>query len=115
MMELKHKNLDCWKMSIDFVTSIYKVTSQLPSNEIYGLTSQLRRAAVSVSSNLAEGASRPTAVDRKHFFIIARSSLVEIDTQLEICKRLNYLSEYSTLSEQLNHLFAALSKLIEKT
>jgi four helix bundle protein len=91
------------------------VTSQLPTHEIYGLSSQLRRAAVSVSSNIAEGASRSTAVDRKHFFVIARSSLVEIDTQLEICKRLNYISENPTLSEQLNHLFASLSKLIEKT
>jgi len=117
VLELGHKQLECWKLSIEFVTSIYKLTDQFPKNEIYGLSNQLRRAAVSVSSNIAEGASRPSSTDRKRFYTIARSSLVEIDTQLEICHRLNYLppSENPQLTEQLNHLFAALSKLIEKT
>ena len=117
MLELGHKQLECWKMSIDFVTRIYKLTDHFPKSENYGISDQMRRAAVSISSNIAEGAARPSSLERKRFYTIARSSLVEIDTQLEICHRLNYLSplEKSSLAEQLNHLFASLSKLIEKT
>ena len=117
MLNLGHKQLDCWRMSITFVTKIYMFTNQLPKSETFGLSDQLRRAAVSIASNIAEGASRPTSGERKRFYTIARSSLVEIDTQLEICHQLYYLptSKDSEISERLNHLFAALSKLIEKT
>jgi four helix bundle protein len=77
----------------------------------------MRRAAVSISSNIAEGAARKTAAERRRFFEIARSSLVEIDTQIEISVRLAYLSDMNitSLSEKINQLFAMLSRLIEKT
>ncbi len=105
-------------MSISFVTMIYELTKDFPKSEIYGITSQLRRAAVSIPSNIAEGASRDSAKDRKRFYEIARSSLVEIDTQLEISMRLNYLNSQTDsekIEETINSLFAMLTSLKEKT
>ena len=117
MLKLNHKNLQAWQLSIQFVSAIYKMTQQFPQIEMYGLTSQIRRAAISVPSNIAEGASRSSINERKRFYEIARSSLVEVDTQLEIAKNLAYISdpEISKIAQQINHIFAALSNLIRKT
>jgi len=117
MLKLNHKNLQAWQLSIQFVSDIYKMTQQFPQIEMYGLTSQIRRAAISVPSNIAEGASRSSVNERKRFYEIGRSSLVEVDTQLEIAKNLSYISdpEISKISQQINHIFAALSNLIRKT
>ncbi|MEE9168224.1 MAG: four helix bundle protein [bacterium] len=120
MLNLNHKKLEVWKMSVSFVSMIYELTDQFPKSEIYGITNQLRRAAVSVPSNIAEGASRTSLKDRKRFYEIARSSLVEIDTQLEISLALEFFGKKSTvqtteLFKTINSLFAMLSKLIEKT
>jgi four helix bundle protein len=84
---------------------------------MYGLASQIRRAAVSVPSNLSEGAARKSKQDRLRFYQIARSSLVEIDTQLEISLRLNYVKNESMddIDKELNHIFAMLSQLIKNT
>ncbi|MCC5912883.1 MAG: four helix bundle protein [Balneolaceae bacterium] len=114
MLELKHKNLDVWKASIDFVKEVYLITGRFPESEKYGLISQLRRASVSVPSNISEGASRSTHSDRKRFFIIARSSLVEADTQIELSIRLGLIdqSETENLSELANKIFAMLSNMI---
>ncbi|MCP5007151.1 MAG: four helix bundle protein, partial [Planctomycetes bacterium] len=90
MLTLNHKRLDVWKMGVSFVGIIYELTKDFPKSESYGITNQLRRASVSIPSNIAEGASRDSVKDRKRFYEIARSSLVEIDTQLEISKMLNY-------------------------
>lgn len=117
MLKLNHKNLDVWKDSIQFVAAIYAVTESFPSSELYGLTNQMRRAAVSVASNIAEGASRSSIKDRRRFYEIARSSLVEIDTQLEICVQLKFISEnkITGLSDQLGPLFAMTSNLVNST
>ena len=117
MLDLSHKKLRVWQMSVEFVTQIYNLTHKFPKEELYVLTSQIRRAAISVPSNLAEGAARRSVIEKKRFFEIARSSLVEIETQLEIAKRLNFCSERELipLGENLNHIFASLSKLIQKT
>ena len=120
MLNLNHKKHDVWKMSVSFVTMIYELTRDFPKSEVYGITNQLRRAAVSIPSNIAEGASRDSAKDRKRFYEIAWSPLVEIDTQLEISKRLNYVntqtnSEYLHVEEMMNSLFAMLTKLKERT
>ena len=106
-----------WRISIDLVTTIYALTRQFPPYEACNLTNQLRRAAVSIPSNIAEGAARNSAADRRRFYEIARSSLVEIDTQLEIATRLCYVTveDLASLAEQCNHLFAALSRLMERT
>lgn len=117
MLNLNHKKLDVWKKCIEFITNIYKATEKFPREEIYGITSQSRRAAVSVASNIAEGAARSSAAERKRFFEIARSSLVEIDTQLEISINLGYYrkEDLTQMEDQMNHIFAMLSSLITKT
>ncbi|MFQ5823280.1 MAG: four helix bundle protein [bacterium] len=117
MLNLNHKKLDTWKLGIEFVIDIYQMTEGFPKSEIYGLTNQLRRAAVSIPSNIAEGASRKSSIERKRFYEIARSSLVEIDTQLEIAIKLKYCTKetISPFSEKMNHLFALITQLIKKT
>ena len=74
-----HRNLDVWKKSIDFVTIIYKTTESFPKSEIYGLTSQIRRSAVSIPSNIAEGATRKSKIEFKQFLHIALSSSAELE------------------------------------
>ena len=81
MLDLSHKNLDVYQMALKFVDEVYKITSFFPKDEKYGLTSQLRRAAISVCSNIAEGAAKVSKKEKKKFYEIARSSLVETDTQ----------------------------------
>lgn len=117
MLKLNHKNLDVWKLSIILVKDIYKHTEAYPKQEVFGITNQLRRASVSISSNIAEGASRSSNLERKRFYVVARSSLVEIDTQLEISIHLNYVKvdELSGIEETINHVFAKLTNLINKT
>lgn len=117
MLNLGHKKMDVWKKCIEFITNIYKTTEKFPKSELYGLTSQMRRAAVSVASNIAEGASRSSAVERRRFYEIARSSLVEIDTQLEISLNLKYCTneDLVPISDLMNHIFAMLSRIITKT
>lgn len=117
MIDLQHKKLNVWKAGIELTSFIYKLTSKFPQKERYGLTSQMRRASISVPSNISEGVARASARERKRFFRISRSSLVELDTQLEIANKLGYLEEadLKELEEKLNHLFAMLSNLIKKT
>ena len=117
MLALNHKNLNVWKRSTELTVGIYAITENFPTSELYGIVSQLRRAAVSVPSNIAEGASRSSNKDRARFYEIARSSLVEIDTQLEITLRLQYFStnEVEVLNQLLNEVFAMLSTLIKNT
>jgi len=117
MLNLNHKKLEVWKESIELVKVIYNITANFPKSELFGLSSQLRRAGVSIASNIAEGCSRKFSIERKRFFEISRSSLVEIDTQLEISLQLNYVKngELEILSESINKLFAKLSNLILKT
>ena len=117
MLKLNHKNLNVWKLSITFVRDIYLLTENFPKNEIFGITNQMRRASVSVSSNIAEGASRKSMLERKRFYEISRSSLVEIDTQLEIALELKIinLKDIQLLEEKLNQLFAMMSGLITKS
>jgi len=91
--ERPHKKLDLWKQSIDLVTSIYELTKMFPKEEEFGLKSQLRRASVSIPSNISEGLTRRTIADKIHFLNITDSSLSEIDTQLEISLRLNFINQ----------------------
>jgi four helix bundle protein len=117
MLNLNHKKLEVWKESIELIKIIYTITANFSKSELFGLTSQLRRAGVSIASNIAEGCSRKSSIERKRFFEISRSSLVEIDTQLEISFNLNYVAgvDLERLSEPINKLFVKLSNLISKT
>ncbi|PSB24349.1 four helix bundle protein [Stenomitos frigidus] len=101
-VEKPHRRLEVWQKSIEFATEIYGVTSGFPADERFGLISQMRRAAVSIPSNLSEGAARGT-VEFAQFIRIAIGSTSELDTQLEICHRLSYLSSdrYTALDTKL--------------
>jgi four helix bundle protein len=91
-MEKPHKRLEVWKQSMDLVLEIYQVTKQFPINEGYGIAMQIRRAAVSVPSNIAEGAARQTKKEFMNFLHIAQGSLSELDTQIDIASRLEYIN-----------------------
>jgi four helix bundle protein len=88
-----HKDLEVWKNSIRLVTTIYSVTKGFPKEELYGLTNQMRRCAVSIPSNIAEGAARNTTKEFIHFLHIARGSLAELETQLIVCHNLSYITD----------------------
>ncbi len=117
MLSVGHKKLKVWQQSIQLIVYIYKLTQNFPNYELYGLISQMRRAAISISSNIAEGASRSNIKDRRRFYEIARSSLVELDTQLEIAKQLGYCNEreLEIIEAEMQQLFGRLSMLISKT
>jgi four helix bundle protein len=90
-MGRSYRDLVAWQKAMKFVTAIYEVTQRFPSEERYGLTNQLRRASVSVPSNIAEGQARFSQKEFHHFLSMARGSLVEIETQLLIARNLKYL------------------------
>jgi len=111
---MSFKDLQVWEMSMDLVTDIYRVTEKFPQAEVYGLTSQMRRAAVSVPSNIAEGNGRGHSKEYLRFLYTARGSLMELMTQLEIAKRLNFIDGDSAnaLEEQCKRINMMLHKLI---
>ena len=88
-----YKDLEVWKLSIELVKEIYRITEKFPPSEIYGLTNQIRRAAVSIPSNIAEGQERNSAKEFRQFLAIALGSVAEIETQLIIAKEIHYLTE----------------------
>lgn len=87
-----YRDLEAWKKSIDLVQSVYEITQHFPSEERFGLTNQMRRAAVSIPSNIAEGYGRIHRGDYLHHLSIARGSLLEVETQLIISDRLQYIA-----------------------
>ncbi|NAS13435.1 four helix bundle protein [Flavobacteriaceae bacterium R33] len=106
------KKLDIWKRSRVFCTSIYRLTNDFPDTEKFGLVVQLRRAAVSVPSNIAEGTSRRTKKDFRRFLDFAIGSLYEIETQLLIAQDLNYIdsSIFNTINSDLQSIIKMTSK-----
>ena len=92
-----HEKLDVWKKAIDFVLSIYEATQSLPKDEKFGLTAQLRRAAVSIPANIAEGTARKSTKEFMNFLSIAQGSASELETELLIAHRLHYLDEANYL------------------
>ncbi|MCB0751568.1 MAG: four helix bundle protein, partial [Ignavibacteriae bacterium] len=97
---MDHKELDVWKEAIVLVESIYLLTKSLPKEELYNLTSQIRRAAVSVPSNISEGCARKSDKELLNFCFIALGSLAEIDTQLIIINRIYKID----VNEELNQI-----------
>lgn len=114
MLDLSHKKLEVWKLSVELVKEVYKLTATYPKEEAYGLVSQMRRASVSVVSNLSEGAARTSSKEKARFFEVSRSSLVELDTQIEISIMLEYLNQHKieNLKPNAESVFKILSKLI---
>jgi four helix bundle protein len=96
---------------VELVESIYRVTAAFPREEVYALTSQMRRAALSVPANIAEGAARRTTAELVHFLGIASGSLSELDTHVEVAKRLGYIVDAARLEKEMDDVFALLSAL----
>jgi four helix bundle protein len=96
-----HENLNVWKKAVDFVVEIYKTTEHFPKEERFGLTSQIRRASVSVAANIAEGAARKSPKEFSHFLSNAQGSASEVETELLISYRLGYLSNSQLVEYQL--------------
>lgn len=99
-MEKPHKKLEGWQLAMEIVQDIYNFTQQLPVEENYGLVSQMRRSAISIPSNIAEGAARRSPKEFIQFLHIAQASLAELDTQIELCVRLGHLNNERELFER---------------
>lgn len=108
------KELLVWHKSINFVTEIYELTNDFPKNEMYGLISQIRRASISIPSNIAEGNSRRSVADYLQFLKIARGSCAEVETQLIIAQNLKFLNEelYLKLNQDIIEISKMLNGLI---
>ncbi len=88
-----YRKIKAWKLADELAVLIYKSTGDFPKSEIYGLTSQIRRAAVSVAANIVEGASRKTKLDYSHFLYISRGSLAEVGYYIHLSRRLDFIDE----------------------
>ena len=110
-----HKDLDVWKKAMSFVTELYKITATFPKDERYGLTSQMRRAAVSIPSIISEGAARQSNKEFIQFLYIALGSNVEIETQLNIARNLNFINDetFERMDEDQNEISRMLMGLIK--
>lgn len=110
-------DLRVWQEAHKLVLIIYKTTENFPSHELYGLVSQMRRAAVSITSNIAEGFSRATLKDKLKFYVMAHGSLTEIENQLMIARDLKYLEnlDYEKTVEQLVYTHKILNSFIRST
>jgi four helix bundle protein len=111
-----YKDLIVWQRGMDLVETIYVKTAKLPSAEQWGLVSQMRRAAVSIPSNIAEGYGRQATGEYRHHLSIARGSLLELETQILLCRRLNYLAttEAHPLLTEIDELSRMLASLVSK-
>ena len=113
-LKLNHQKLDVYIFSRVFVLECYKLTKHLPDSERFGMISQIRRAALSVHLNIAEGASRKSEAERKRYYEISRSSITEIDAAFDIADALDYLKGYDTANagESMVRCFKILTGLI---
>ena len=107
----QYKKLEIWQRAVDLAVKIYQASDAFPKEERYGLTSQITRSAVSVSSNIAEGAGRNTSKDFDNFLSIALGSLFEVETQLIIAARLSYV-ESKLLEDLLQEITILTNKII---
>lgn len=112
-----HKDLLVWQKSIAFVKELYKETSLFPKEEIYGITSQIRRAAVSIPSNISEGYGRGHDKEIVHFLYISLGSASEVETQIILCKEIGYLSDerYEFFMNNVTEIIRMLSSLLLST
>ena len=109
-----YRELIVWQKAMDLVKMIYQATRQFPKEELYGLTNQVRRAAVSIPSNIAEGQARRSTAEFKNFLSIAQGSRAEMETQIMIAQRLDYISLQQTepilsLSEEIKRMIYSLT------
>ena len=107
-MALDYRELEVWQMSMELCEQVYSLVRQFPSDERYALGDQLRRAAVSIPSNIAEGNGRDSKSDYARFLFIARGSLFEVQTQLELAERFKYV----TISDETKQQITSISKML---
>ena len=107
-----HKDLEAWNLSVDLVVEVYELTRTFPSDEKFGLISQMRRCAISIPSNIAEGSARKSNTQYLQFLNIALGSLAELDTQFIIAERLNYLDAQNQF-EKISLIRSKLINLIK--
>ena len=107
------KQLKVWQKGIDLVIKVYKITECFPKSEMYGLFSQLRRCAVSIPSNIAEGSSRNNPKEFTQFLYIAQGSLSELDTQLILAQLLGYIQDFNDIEELIRQIRSMLTGLIK--
>ena len=109
-----HKDLKVWQESMTLVEVVYAKTKLFPKDELFGLTSQVKRAAVSIPSNIAEGAGRKGSKEFQRFLYIAMGSASELDTQIEIAVRLGFVEHDKNIIDKIYFIKNMLAKLIEK-
>ncbi len=111
-----YRDLDIWKLGMEIVKDVYELTGKFPKQEVYGLTSQMRRSAISIPSNVAEGFRRYHNNEYKQFLYISLGSCGELETQITIAKELGYIKNQTEagLLESLDHLGRMISSLIKK-
>lgn len=116
MQITSYRDLIVWQRAIELTTAMYTLTEKFPKNEQYGLTSQMRRAAVSIASNIAEGRNRSTRRDFAHFLHIACGSGAELETQIEIAKRLMHTknNDFSICCDLLTQTMKMLHAMLQK-
>lgn len=107
-----HEQLDVWRDAMDLVEATYAMSTDFPDGERFGLTAQIRRAAISIPSDIAEGAARRSKPEYLRFLSIARGSLSELDTQYQIASRLRYCNSSHDYSERVDRVFAKLTALM---
>ena len=110
---VSHKDLKVWQESMNLVVEIYQVSQQFPKEELYALTSQMKRSAISIPSNIAEGAGRKGKAEYCTFLFIALGSASELETQIEIAYRLNFINDITDLESKIRFIKNMLSKLIK--
>lgn len=108
----RHHDLQVWQNAVALVKSVYSLTKALPDEERFGLTAQMRRAAISVPSNVAEGAGRSSRREFYRFLGIARGSLCEVETQLRIGLDLGYFSDLTEIEKEMDDVFGLLGGLM---
>jgi four helix bundle protein len=111
-----YKDLLVWQRGMDLVETVYRVTAKLPSTEQFGMISQMRRCAISVPSNIAEGYGRQATGEYRHHLLISRGSLLELETQSLLCQRLKYLpeEEIASVLDEITEISKMLGSLISK-
>ena len=109
-----HKDLDAWKNAINLVLKVYQITEKFPKQEMYGLTNQIRRAAVSIPSNIAEGAARKYNKEFIQFLYVSQGSLSELETQLILSEKLEFISSeiFEDLDQDMKVIRSQISGLI---
>jgi four helix bundle protein len=107
-----YKDLEVWQVSLELVKDIYEITGKFPSPERFGLTQQIRRAAVSIPSNIAEGQFRNSSKEFKQFLSVALGSAAELDTQLILAREINYLSPEEAVI--ILHTLERVMKMLKK-